>query len=79
MIFMKNLRFSSCPRAKVRGKRPPGSARAQPWLNAAILKHTIQACVVDVSFQHIMGMDFFGYRHLRAPVCGMLASDIVSG
>ena len=56
MICMKNLRFSSCPRAKVRRQRPPGSARAQPWLDAAILKHTIQACAVDISFQHIMRM-----------------------
>ena len=28
---MKNLRFSSCPGAKVRRQGPPGSARAQPW------------------------------------------------
>ena len=27
MICMKNLRFSSRPRAKVRHQRPPGSAR----------------------------------------------------
>ena len=32
MICMKNLRFSSRPRAKVRRQGPPGSARAQPWL-----------------------------------------------
>ena len=32
MIFMKNLRFSSCPGAKVRRQGQPGSARAQPWL-----------------------------------------------
>ena len=31
MICMKNLRFSSRPRAKVRRQGPPGSARAQPW------------------------------------------------
>ena len=31
MICMKNLRFSSRPRAKVRCQGPPGSARAQPW------------------------------------------------
>ena len=31
MICMKNLRFSSRPRAKVRRQEPPGSARAQPW------------------------------------------------
>ena len=31
MICMKNLRFSSCPRAKVRCQGPLGSARAQPW------------------------------------------------
>ena len=30
MICMKNLRFSSHPRAKVRRQGPPGSARAQP-------------------------------------------------
>ena len=30
MICMKNLRFSSHPRAKVRCQGPPGSARAQP-------------------------------------------------
>ena len=30
MICMKNLRFSSRPRAKVRRQGPPGSARAQP-------------------------------------------------
>ena len=58
MICMKDLRFSSYPRAKVRHQRPPASARAQPWLDAIILKHTIQACAVDVSFQHIMGMIF---------------------
>ena len=28
---MKNLRFASRPRAKVRRQGPPGSARAQPW------------------------------------------------
>ena len=32
MICMKNLWFSSRPRAKVRRQGPPGSARAQPWL-----------------------------------------------
>ena len=32
MICMKNLRFSSRPRAKVRCHRPPGTARAQPWV-----------------------------------------------
>ena len=31
MICMKNLRFSSRPRAKVRRQEPPGSARAQRW------------------------------------------------
>ena len=31
MICMKNLSFSSRPRAKVRRQRPLGSARAQPW------------------------------------------------
>ena len=31
MICMKNLRFSSRPRSKVRRQGPPGSARAQPW------------------------------------------------
>ena len=31
VICMKNLRFSSRPRAKVRRQGPPGSARAQPW------------------------------------------------
>ena len=31
MICMKNLRFSSRPRAKVGRHGPPGSARAQPW------------------------------------------------
>ena len=31
MICMKNLRFPSRPRAKVRRQGPPGSARAQPW------------------------------------------------
>ena len=31
MICMKNLRFSSRPRAKVRRQGPRGSARAQPW------------------------------------------------
>ena len=31
MICMKNLRFSSRPREKVRREGPPGSARAQPW------------------------------------------------
>ena len=30
VIFMKNLRFSSRPRAKVRRQGPPGFARAQP-------------------------------------------------
>ena len=30
MICVKNLRFSSCPRAKVRRQGPPDSARAQP-------------------------------------------------
>ena len=30
MICMKNLRFSSRLRAKVRRQGPPGSARAQP-------------------------------------------------
>ena len=30
MIWMKNLRFSSRPRAKVRRQGPPGSAGAQP-------------------------------------------------
>ena len=30
MICLKNLRFSSRPRAKVRRQGPPGSARAQP-------------------------------------------------
>ena len=30
MICMKNQRFSSRPRAKVRRQGPPGSARAQP-------------------------------------------------
>ena len=30
MICMKNLRFSSLPRAKVRWQGPPGSARAAP-------------------------------------------------
>ena len=32
MICMKNVRFSSRPRAKVRCQGPPGSARAQPWI-----------------------------------------------
>ena len=31
MICMKNRKFSSCPRAKVRRQGPPGSAKAQPW------------------------------------------------
>ena len=31
MIRVKNLRFSSHPRAKVRCQGPLGSARAQPW------------------------------------------------
>ena len=31
MICMKNLRFSSRPRAKVGCEGLPGSARAQPW------------------------------------------------
>ena len=31
MIGMRNLRFSSRPREKVRRQGPPGSARAQPW------------------------------------------------
>ena len=31
MICMKNLRFSSCPRAKVGYQGPLGSARAQAW------------------------------------------------
>ena len=35
---MKNLRFSSCPSAKVRHQGPPGSARAQPCLSQGIRK-----------------------------------------
>ena len=31
MICVKNLRFSSHPRGKVRRQGPPGSTRAQPW------------------------------------------------
>ena len=31
MICMKNLRFSSCPGAKVKRQGLPGSARALPW------------------------------------------------
>ena len=31
MISMRKLRFSSCPRTKVRRHGPPGSAKAQPW------------------------------------------------
>ena len=31
IISMKNMRFSSHPRAKVRQQRPPGSARGLPW------------------------------------------------
>ena len=38
MICMKNLRFSSCPKAKVRCQGPPGSARAQPCLSQGIRK-----------------------------------------
>ena len=37
MICMKNLRFSSRPRAKVRRQGPPGSARAQPWSPTIII------------------------------------------
>ena len=37
MIHMKNLRFSSHPRAKVRQQGPPGSSRAQPWKMYPIL------------------------------------------
>ena len=32
MICMKNLRFASCPRAKVRHHGPPGSTRAAPFV-----------------------------------------------
>ena len=32
MICMKNMRFSSRPRARVRRQGPPGSARAQPCI-----------------------------------------------
>ena len=35
MICMKNLRFSSLPRAKVRCQGPPGSARAAKVLQWA--------------------------------------------
>ena len=38
MICMKNLRFSSCPRAKGRRQGPPGSARAQPCLSQGMRK-----------------------------------------
>ena len=31
IISMKNMRFSSHPRSKVRQKEPPGSARGLPW------------------------------------------------
>ena len=33
---MKNLRFSSRPRAKVRRQGPPGVARAQPWVYCSL-------------------------------------------
>ena len=42
MICMKNLRFSSRPRAKFRRQGPPGSARAQPWFK--IIRY-LQGCL----------------------------------
>ena len=37
MICMKNLRFSSRPRAKVKCQRPPGFARAQPCMSLVLV------------------------------------------
>ena len=66
MICMKNLRFSSRPRAKVRRQGPPGSARAQPWYlqwvswDTRHTRETVFFCVricfwiliVDFIFEH---------------------------
>ena len=38
MMCMKNMRFSSHPRAKVRRQGPPGSARAQPCIQGYDVK-----------------------------------------
>jgi len=46
MIFMKILRFSSCPGAKVRPQWPLDTARAQPWQEISL-----GAVLVEVGFK----------------------------
>ena len=49
MICMKNLRFSSRPRSKVRRQGPLGSARAQPWA-LHVMMEIYQLHIVLVGF-----------------------------
>ena len=51
MICMKNLRFSSRPRAKVRRQGPPGSARAQPCYLTELSKDILGPRFVQVIFK----------------------------
>ena len=46
MIFMKNLRFSSCPGAKVRPQWSLGAAIARPWQEISL-----GAALVEVGFK----------------------------
>ena len=49
MICMKNLTFSSRPRAKVGSWGPPGSARAQPWaLQAEFRNVCVKWCFIII-------------------------------
>ena len=52
MICMKNVRFSSCPGAKVGRQGPPGSARAQPCFRF-LIKLEFQL-VLPASSSHIV-------------------------
>ena len=69
MICMKELRFPSRPRAKVRRQGPPGSARAQPFKYIETLslgmhsKRRYKICICSV----ILG-ELESFLNLRASV-----------
>ena len=68
MNCMKNMRFSSRPRAKVRRQGPPGSARAQPCNSATKFGNHVTICRYQISVCM--------YMYIRPPpTCNLMSND----
>ena len=63
MICMKNLRFSSRPRIKVRRQGPPGSARAQPWTGVHYFREKVPLLRTASDQNNVFGMHTLSKGH----------------